>query len=172
MSDGGVDPFNGALYVFRFKRADQVKIVWWDGSGICLYEPELPPGCEEVEKVLIGEDVLERLDVTAARLRVIVTRRSKYAFRGRDGVIQAPAHLVESGIPSEALLARIVVSKYADRLPLYRHEAINVRGKGGAEPVTDGAMDGQSIASLLTAIPCRPSIRRGQFRMVSGGSLP
>ncbi|WP_427149784.1 IS66 family insertion sequence element accessory protein TnpB, partial [Rhizobium leguminosarum] len=25
--------FNGALYVFRAKRADRVKIVWWDGSG-------------------------------------------------------------------------------------------------------------------------------------------
>ena len=32
--DGGVDPFNGALYVFRSKRADRVKIVWWDGA--CL----------------------------------------------------------------------------------------------------------------------------------------
>src|SRR6201982_2381135 len=35
--DGGVDPFNGALYVFRAKRADRIKIVWWDGSGVCLY---------------------------------------------------------------------------------------------------------------------------------------
>ena len=35
--DGGHDPFSGALYVFRAKRADRVKIVWWDGSGICLY---------------------------------------------------------------------------------------------------------------------------------------
>jgi len=35
--DGGVDPFSGALYVFRSKRADRVKIVWWDGSGVCLY---------------------------------------------------------------------------------------------------------------------------------------
>ena len=35
--DGGLDPFNGALYVFRSKRADRVRIVWWDGSGVCLY---------------------------------------------------------------------------------------------------------------------------------------
>lgn len=94
-----------------------------------VIEPELPPGCEGLEKVLIGEDVSERLDVTAARFRVIVTRRPKYAFRGRDGVIQAPAHLVESGIPSEALLAQIAVSKYADGLPLYRQEAIYARDK-------------------------------------------
>ncbi|WP_425349280.1 IS66 family insertion sequence element accessory protein TnpB [Ensifer aridi] len=35
--DGALDPFNGSLYVFRSKRADRVRIVWWDGSGVCLY---------------------------------------------------------------------------------------------------------------------------------------
>jgi transposase len=35
--DTGADPFSGALYVFRAKRADRVKIVWWDGSGLCLF---------------------------------------------------------------------------------------------------------------------------------------
>src|SRR5262245_5452150 len=32
-----------------------------------VLEPEVPPGCEDLEKVLIGEDVSERLDVTAAK---------------------------------------------------------------------------------------------------------
>jgi transposase len=47
--------------------------------------------------------------VIPARFRVIVTRRPKYAFKGCDGVIQglAPAHLIESGLPTEALLAQI-----------------------------------------------------------------
>jgi hypothetical protein len=60
--------------------------------------------------------------------RVIVTRRPKYAFRN-DGVIQAsvPAHIIAAGIPTEALLAQIAVSKYADGLPLYRQEAIYAR---------------------------------------------
>lgn len=35
--DAGVDPFSGALYVFRAKRADRVKIIWWDGTGLCLF---------------------------------------------------------------------------------------------------------------------------------------
>ncbi|MGH0239453.1 IS66 family insertion sequence element accessory protein TnpB [Sinorhizobium meliloti] len=39
--DASNDPFNGALYVFRAKRADGVKIVWWDGSGVCLYAKRL-----------------------------------------------------------------------------------------------------------------------------------
>jgi transposase len=94
-----------------------------------IIEPEIPAGCEELEKVLIGEDLSERLDVTRAKFRVIVTRRPKYAYRNRDGVIQAPAspHIIESGIPTEALLAQIAVSKYADGLPLYRQEAIYAR---------------------------------------------
>lgn len=42
--DAGSDPFNGALYVFRAKRADRVKIVWWDGSGVCLYDDSISLG--------------------------------------------------------------------------------------------------------------------------------
>src|SRR4249920_58196 len=96
-----------------------------------VIEPEVPAGCEDLEKVLIGEDMSERLDVTAAKFRVLVTRRPKYAYRGRDGVIQAPAppHIIESGIATEALLAQIAVAKYADGLPLYRQEAIYARDK-------------------------------------------
>lgn len=87
------------------------------------------PKSAGLEKVRIGEDVSERLDVTAAKFRVIVTRRPKYAYRGRDGVIQAPApaHLIEAGIATEAPLAQIAVAKYADGLPLYRQEAIYAR---------------------------------------------
>ncbi|TMJ81950.1 MAG: IS66 family transposase [Alphaproteobacteria bacterium] len=94
-----------------------------------VIEPEVPPGCEGLEKVLIGEDVSKRLDVTPAKFRVIVTRRPKYAYRNRDGVVQAPApaHLIESGLPTEALLTQIAVAKYADGLPLYRQEAIYAR---------------------------------------------
>jgi len=94
-----------------------------------VIEPDIPAECAGLEKVLIGEDRSERLDVVPPKFRVIVTRRPKYAFRGRDGVIQAlaPAHIIESGLPTERLLAYIAVSKYADGLPLYRQEAIYLR---------------------------------------------
>lgn len=94
-----------------------------------VIEPDVPAECAGLEKVLIGEDRSERLDVVPPKFRVIVTRRPKYAFRGRDGVIQAlaPAHIIESGLPTERLLAYIAVSKYADGLPLYRQEAIYLR---------------------------------------------
>jgi len=79
---------------------------------------------------VIGEDRSERLDKIPAKYRVIVTRRPKYACRacertGADdiaGIIQAPApaRLIEGGLPTEALVADVVVSKYAWHLPLYR----------------------------------------------------
>jgi transposase len=35
------NPFDGALYIFRSKRSDRVKILMWDGSGLCLYQKRL-----------------------------------------------------------------------------------------------------------------------------------
>ena len=35
------DPFNGAIYVFRAKRADRLKLLFWDGTGVCLFAKRL-----------------------------------------------------------------------------------------------------------------------------------
>ena len=79
---------------------------------------------------VIGEDVSERLDKIPAKLRVIVTRRPKYACRScTDGVVQAPApnRLIGGGLPTEALVSDVLVAKYADHLPLYRQSQIFAR---------------------------------------------
>ena len=36
-----VDPFSGHLFVFRGKRGDYLKILYWDGSGLCLFAKRL-----------------------------------------------------------------------------------------------------------------------------------
>jgi transposase len=38
------DPFCGAIYVFRPKRADRVKLIFWDGTGLCLFAKRLENG--------------------------------------------------------------------------------------------------------------------------------
>jgi transposase len=38
------DPFSGSVYVFRSKRADRIKLVFWDGSGLCLFAKRLEDG--------------------------------------------------------------------------------------------------------------------------------
>jgi transposase len=94
-----------------------------------IVEPAIPPGFEDKERVKIGEDESFRLDVVRARFRLIVTIRPKYVFKEPAAILQAPApeHIVEAGLPTEALLAQVAVSKYADGLPLYRQEAIYAR---------------------------------------------
>jgi transposase len=72
---------------------------------------------------VIGEEKSERLDVIPAQHRVLVTRRPKYACRACSGaVVQAPApeRLIKGGLPTEAMVAHVLVSKYAWHLPLYR----------------------------------------------------
>ena len=72
---------------------------------------------------VIGEETSNRLDVIPAQFRVIVTHRPKYACRAcTDGVVQAPApeRLIRGGLPTEAMVAYVLVCKYAWHLPLYR----------------------------------------------------
>jgi transposase len=78
----------------------------------------------------IAEDVSERLDVIPAQLRVLVTRRPKYACRRCSGAVaqaQAPEHVVPGGLPTEALIAQIIVAKFGDHLPFYRQSEIYTR---------------------------------------------
>src|SRR6202171_217861 len=86
--------------------------------------------CCRSELHRIGEDKSERLDIVPAQFRVLVTIRPKYACRTcEDGVVQAsaPARLIEGGMPTEATIAQVLVSKYADHLPLYRQAQIYAR---------------------------------------------
>jgi transposase len=78
----------------------------------------------------IGEDRSEKLDIIPAQLRVLVVRRPKYACRACEEVVvqaAAPARLIEGGLPTEATVAQVLVSKYADHLPLYRQAQIYAR---------------------------------------------
>ena len=38
------DPFSGTIFVFRAKRADRVKLIVWDGTGLCLFAKRLEQG--------------------------------------------------------------------------------------------------------------------------------
>ena len=87
------------------------------------------PCCGGVMQV-IGEDRSQRLDMIPAQYQIVITRRPKYACRGcQEGVVQAPApaRLIEGGLPTERLVAHVLVTKYADHTPLYRQCQIMAR---------------------------------------------
>ncbi|HEX6013553.1 MAG TPA: IS66 family transposase [Geminicoccaceae bacterium] len=87
------------------------------------------PCCGEAMHA-IGEDTSEMLDVVPAQLQVKVLRRPRYGCRAcEEAVVQAPApeRPITGGMASEALLAYVLVAKYADFLPLYRQAGIFAR---------------------------------------------
>lgn len=83
-------------------------------------------GCQRVR---IGEDVSEKLDYTPGVFTVERHIRGKWACKACETLIQAPvpAHVIDKGIPTAALLAWVLVAKYSDHLPLYRLERIFAR---------------------------------------------
>jgi transposase len=61
------DPFSGHLFVFRGKRGDYVKLLWWDGSGLCLFAKRLEKGRFVWPPLVDG-----RLQLTPAQLALLI----------------------------------------------------------------------------------------------------
>ena len=61
------DPFSGAVYVFRAKRADRVKLVFWDGTGLVLYAKRLEEGVFRWPRIADGA-----MKLTPAQLAALV----------------------------------------------------------------------------------------------------
>ncbi|MDO8776725.1 MAG: IS66 family insertion sequence element accessory protein TnpB [Burkholderiaceae bacterium] len=38
------EPFSGHVFVFRGRRGDIIKLLWWDGEGMCLFAKRLEKG--------------------------------------------------------------------------------------------------------------------------------
>jgi transposase len=67
------DPFSGAVYVFRSKRADRVKLIFWDGTGVCLFAKRLEDG--KFQWPSIGDAVMR---LTAAQLAALFISIGSY----------------------------------------------------------------------------------------------
>jgi transposase len=63
----GADPFSGAVYVFRAKRADRIKLIFWDGTGVCLMAKRLEDGEFRWPKIQDGA-----LHLSAAQLSALL----------------------------------------------------------------------------------------------------
>jgi transposase len=77
----------------------------------------------------IGEDVAEKLDYEPGVFSVQRHVRGKWACAKCERLVQAPVepHVIDKGIPTAALLAQVLVAKYADHQPLHRQEGIYAR---------------------------------------------
>jgi transposase len=86
------------------------------------------PDCGGALKPL-GEEVAEMLEWVPASFKVIRQVRPKLACGRCDKIVQAeaPSRPIARGMAGPGLLAHVLVSKYADHLPLYRQEEIYAR---------------------------------------------
>jgi len=77
----------------------------------------------------IGEEVSEKLDIQPVEFFVRRTIRTKYACRACEAIVTAPSlpAVIERGMAAPGLLAHVLISKYADHLPLYRQRQMLLR---------------------------------------------
>ena len=76
----GLEPLDGHLYLFLNRRRRLCKIVWFDGSGLCLYSKRLERGTFELPEVPDGVD---RVAVDAALLASLLQGIALKARRRR-----------------------------------------------------------------------------------------
>jgi transposase len=76
-----------------------------------------------------GDDVSEQLEYVPESFKVIRHVRPKFCCTGCDRVVEAaaPSRPIERGLAGPSLLAHVIVSKYADHLPLYQQSEIYAR---------------------------------------------
>lgn len=94
----GADPFSGAVYVFRAKRADRIKLFYFDGTGVCLSAKRLEDGKFCWPGVTDGV-----VRLTAAQLQALLastrggsTRRARRVFLLR----RADHHIIAKSLES------------------------------------------------------------------------
>jgi transposase len=61
------DPFSGHLFVFRGRRGDLIKIIWWDGQGACLFSKRLERG-----RFVWPSPVKGKVAITSAQLAMLL----------------------------------------------------------------------------------------------------
>jgi len=102
----------------------------------------------------LGEDVTESLEYVPASWKVIQHVREKFSCRVCEAIAQppAPSHPIARGRAGAGLLAQILVSKYADHLPLHRQSGIYARGGIDLDVSTLADWVGAATATLMPLI--------------------
>ena len=73
------DPFSGTIFIFRAKRADRVKILTWDGSGLVLFWKRLEQGAFRWPPIMNGV-----MRLTPAQLAALVDGMDWSRLHARD----------------------------------------------------------------------------------------
>lgn len=119
---------------------------------------ELDPGacCPDCggDLRVVGEDVSELLDMIAAQMKVIQIAVIKKSFRRCERMVQepAPSRPIPRSKAGQNLLARVLVSKFDDHLPLYSQHEIFARMGAGIPESTLVGWCGRAMKTLQPLI--------------------
>ena len=84
------DPFGGAVYAFRGKRGNLVKLLWWDGQGLVLHAKRLEHG-----RFHLARDRGRR---GGADARAAVDALGRGGLAAPDPVVEADASMVRTAV--------------------------------------------------------------------------
>jgi|688.fasta_scaffold156382_3 transposase/uncharacterized coiled-coil protein SlyX len=119
---------------------------------LSVEEIEIHPQGDLSDKVCIGKETTDVLDYVPGHFKIKRYIRYKYATKDTQdtqitiGVL--PDRVIDKGIPSEGLLASILVDKYVDHLPLYRQKQRFAREKIQIASSTIEGWTAQSLDAL------------------------
>src|SRR6201981_897347 len=107
----GQDPFSGHVFCFRGRRGDLVKLLWWDGDGLCLFAKRLERGRFVWPRAEEGVVVLSRAQLSML-LEGIDWRMPQRTWRpelaggvGQRGLRQPHSIIDQNGCRSDPLPA-------------------------------------------------------------------
>ena len=66
----GDDPLSGHLFVFRSRRGDRVKLLWWDRDGLVIFYKRLEKGVFRFP--LVGDPQTRSLEISAQELSLVL----------------------------------------------------------------------------------------------------
>jgi transposase len=116
-----------------------------------VHEPAYAcPACGGTVLIRLGEDEREVLEYVPSHFKVVVHVRPKMSCRQCEGITQAsaPSLPIERGRPGPNLLARVLVAKYGDHVPLHRQSVIYARAGVGLDRSTLADWVGQAAFLL------------------------
>ncbi|MCR9179925.1 MAG: IS66 family insertion sequence element accessory protein TnpB [Erythrobacteraceae bacterium] len=98
----GGKPYSGVIYVFRAKRADRIKLVWWDGTGLCLMAKRLEQGAFKWPRIQEGV-----MRLTAAQLGALLEGLDWRRVHGGRRPIAPQAAGDHRGVPAAPLWPQV-----------------------------------------------------------------
>jgi transposase len=119
------DPLSGHLFVFINRRRDRIKLLYWGGTGFCIWYQQLEKGSFQLPDVVTA-DGQEGIEITASQLSYFKEVIAKEDETGETqmAIASEPPRLINSCYAGPSLLALIATNRFSDHVPYYRDEDI------------------------------------------------